>query len=151
MEFFPESFLKNRYLNKGYRLLVVLYRKWLALYVNKTTFNLEKLGSNYGGWFVPAATIKGNWIIYSGGIGSDTTFEEALIRRYGCMIFAFDPTPGAIDHVTKKKREDPNMQKFVFRPVGLWSENTTLKFYSPKTRGWTGSYSARNLHRRGRV
>jgi len=145
MKFFPDFFLKNRYLNKAYRIFVVIYRNLLELSVADSRVTLEKLGSNYGGWFVPTLQIRSDWIIYSGGIGQDTTFDEELIRRYGCKVFAFDPTPTAIEFVNQRKKNSEAMKNFVFSPIGLWSQDTILKFYAPRTRGWVGSYSARNL------
>jgi len=92
--------------------------------------DLKKLGSGYGGWVVPVNRVKSDWICYSGGVGEDTTFDEALINQCGCDVYAFDPTPKAIKYVEREKaRLGP---RFHFLNCGLWSSETTLRFHVPE-------------------
>ncbi len=102
---------------------------------------LEKIGSDYGGWIVPTALIRSDWICYSGGVGEDITFDLGLIERFGCSVFAFDPTPRAIAFVGATAADEP---RFHFLPVGLWSEEAALRFYAPRDRSHV-SYSVVNL------
>lgn len=104
---------------------------------------LEKLGSDYGGWIVPTAIITPAWIVYCGGVGEDITFDLALIERTGCTVHAFDPTPRAIAFVAAEARAVP---RFRFMPVGLWSEDTVLRFYAPRNPAHV-SHSVVNLQR----
>jgi FkbM family methyltransferase len=91
---------------------------------------LKKLGSDYGGWVAPVNRVKADWICYSGGIGEDTTFDEELIKRCGCQVWGFDPTPKAIQYVEReKKRLGP---RFHFLNCGLWSSEMTLRFHVPE-------------------
>jgi FkbM family methyltransferase len=90
---------------------------------------LEKIGSEYGGWTVPTTLIGSDWICYCGGVGEDITFDLGLIRRFGSRVFAFDPTPRAIAFAAREAAAEP---RFTFVPVGLWSEDTTLKFFAPR-------------------
>jgi FkbM family methyltransferase len=90
---------------------------------------LERLGSEYGGWVVPTALIESGWVCYCGGVGEDVTFDVALIERFGCDVYAFDPTPRAVVHAAQVARDEP---RFRFQPLGLWSEDTTLRFYAPR-------------------
>ena len=60
---------------------------------------LQRIGSEYGGWIVPTALLREDWICYCGGVGEDITFDLGLIERYGCTVHAFDPTPRAISFV----------------------------------------------------
>lgn len=106
---------------------------------------LERLGSDYGGWYAPVCDLTPDSIIYSAGIGLDITFDKALIERCGCSVFGFDPTPAAVDFVNTQFRDGLLPSKFYFEPVGLWDAETNLQFYAPKTRGWIGSFSALNL------
>ena len=68
---------------------------------------LQKIGSDYGGWIVPTAAVSGDWICYSGGVGEDISFDMGLIERFGCNVYAFDPTPRAIRYVRDRAREEP--------------------------------------------
>lgn len=89
----------------------------------------QRLGSAYGGWTVPADLITGDWICYCGGVGEDVTFDLELIRRFGCIVVACDPTPRAKAHVAKVATEE---RRFRFLPVGLWSGDAELRFYAPR-------------------
>ena len=41
---------------------------------------------------IPALMLIG----HSGGVGEDASFDLGIIERFGCSVFAFDPTPRAI-------------------------------------------------------
>ncbi|MFX0170793.1 MAG: FkbM family methyltransferase [Candidatus Hodarchaeota archaeon] len=91
--------------------------------------NLERIGSFYGGWMIPIDLLNENSICYCAGVGEDITFDLALIDRYSCQVFAFDPTPRAISYVEQKTSNIPNYQ---FYPIGLWTTQQKMRFYSPK-------------------
>ena len=113
---------------------------------------LEKLGTAYGGWTVPVETIKQDWICYCVGAGEDISFDCNLIERFDNDVYVFDPTPRAIRHVEElnnkiaqgeqmpiNNRSDvlytlpaDKLHKLHFYPWGVWSEDITQKFYSPK-------------------
>lgn len=93
--------------------------------------DLRRLGSTYGGWTIPTSLVSKGAICYCVGCGEDITFDLALIRQFGCDVFAFDPTPRAIDHV---RRAAGNIAEYHFQDVGVWSKEETLKFFAPKDR-----------------
>ncbi len=103
---------------------------------------VERLGSPYGGYWVPTALLAEDWLCVSGGVGEDTTFDDELLARSGCTIVAADPTDRAAAHVAA--RADDERGTFAFVPVGLWSEDTIVEFYPPKDPAHV-SYSAVNL------
>lgn len=103
------------------------YYCWQA--VRHSDLSLEKIGSDYGGWKVPVNMIRSDWVCYTGGVGEDITFDLGLIQRFGCQVLAFDPTPRAIKYV---EQHACNTANFRFTPVGLWSEEATLRFYAPR-------------------
>jgi FkbM family methyltransferase len=90
---------------------------------------LEKIGTAYGGWIVPTALIGPDWRCYCGGVGEDVSFDLGIIERFGCEVFAFDPTPRAIRFIDGLATAQP---RFHFMPVGLWSSDTVLRFYAPR-------------------
>jgi FkbM family methyltransferase len=111
--------------------------------VPPAALGLQKIGSGYGGWVVPTALIDETWTCYCGGVGEDITFDLGLIDRFGCRVFAFDPTPRAVAHVAAVAAEEP---RFRFLPVGLWSEDSTLRFFAPRNPAHV-SHSVVNLQR----
>jgi FkbM family methyltransferase len=67
-------------------------------------------------------------IAYCAGAGEDITFDTALAEA-GCSVFTIDPTPRAIAHVEPIAARSPNLHLIA---VGLWSSDTTLRFYAPR-------------------
>ena len=106
-----------------------LRRRYARAIQPRPELTLEKLGTAYGGWVVPTTLIDGDWIVYDGGVGEDASFAVAMIERYGTSVFAFDPTPRAIAFV---EAQLGSQQRFRFLPVGLWSSDTTLRFWAPR-------------------
>jgi FkbM family methyltransferase len=106
---------------------------------------LTRLGNAYGGYVVPLDLIDSDWICYSGGLGEDISFELELIEATGCRVFGFDPIPRAAAYVKRAAAENPRLE---FRQVGLWSGDTTARFYAPTDSDHV-SHSIANLQRTG--
>lgn len=97
----------------------------------RPTDRLIRLGSSYGGWWIPETAATSGSTIISAGVGEDTSFDEELLAR-GCDVWALDPTPRAIAHVDR--RRDANAlptDRFTFLPIGLWSRDEVMRFYAP--------------------
>jgi len=86
---------------------------------------------------VPMEHIPRGAICYCAGVGEDVRFELFLIDTFGANVCTFDPTPRAIRFMETANRRD--LLRFV--PVGLWNEDTTLRFYAPENPAHV-SYSA---------
>jgi FkbM family methyltransferase len=98
------------------------------------------LGSGYGGWHV-VPDLDEDSIVYSAGIGDDSTFDLALIERFGCTVEGFDPTPvGRAEGEGLQERET----RFRFHPWGLWDTDATIDFYAPRNPDHA-SFSITNL------
>jgi FkbM family methyltransferase len=104
---------------------------------------LERHGTDYGGWLVPTGLLAESSVVYSGGVGEDASFDLALIERYGCTVWAFDPTPRAADYAATIAD-----RRFVFMPVGLWSSDSTQQFHAPERDEYV-SHSIADLHGTG--
>lgn len=68
-------------------------------------------------------------VCYSGGVGEELSFEIELLERYGCDVFAFDPTPRSQVFAAKAARERSGLH---FLPYGLWSSDGPRRFYAPR-------------------
>ena len=64
--------------------------------------DLEYLGTQYGGWFVPARLITSDWIVWSAGAGSDVSFDVELLRRFGARVRSFDPFRRHLDEALEQ-------------------------------------------------
>jgi FkbM family methyltransferase len=79
-------------------------------------------------WRIPADLLGPESICYCAGVGEDLEFEAELLTRFDSLVYAFDPTPRAIRFAEHRMKHEP---KFIFSPVGMWSEDTALRFYAP--------------------
>lgn len=107
--------------------------------------DLERLGSGYGGWIVPTSLLSQDSICWCAGVGEDITFDLAIIQRFGCHAWGIDPTPRAVRHVEIHAAHEPC---YHFIPVGLWSEDTTMRFFAPRDPSHV-SHSILNLQQTG--
>ena len=129
---------------------------------------MEKLGTNYGGWYVPLnMNLNENSIIYSGGVGEDMSFDLLMQQKYKSTIYLIDPTKKAIKHfeeikkfyINKEKitggiQKDyysciqtlkPNLDKFQYINIGLWNCKDTLKFYKQENPDYVSQSLIQNM------
>lgn len=125
---------------KRYKHRKMLWHWLLRNDVFSPEYTIVRYGSAYGGWHLPRELIKPDWIVYDFGVGRDISFAEAVLEQHGCAIHAFDPTPRAVAFM----KEQPPLG-FQFHPVGVWDEDTILKFWQPRFDDYA-SFSALNLH-----
>lgn len=119
----------------------------------ESTVPIERLGTPYGGWLIPQNLLTGNSVCYLVGAGEDISFDLEVSARYGCPVHIFDPTPRAIAHfellrnnlrrggrtpcATSPTGFYPDylpslVDRLYFHPVGIWNEDTTLRFFAPQ-------------------
>jgi len=93
--------------------------------------NLERLGSNYGGWYVPTEFSKSNnfeKFLISVGIGHDVTFDIELQNR-GFMVIAIDPLEESCNFA---RNSELDQAKAKIIKAGLWLNSGETRFYPPK-------------------
>jgi FkbM family methyltransferase len=103
--------------------------------------DIVMLGNPYGGYRVPSSLLNDRSICYLAGTGEDISFDLAIVERFGCKVYAFDPVPRAAAYVARAAAGEPRHH---FMPVGLWSSDTTLSFHAPAQPSFV-SHSATNL------
>jgi FkbM family methyltransferase len=106
--------------------------------------DLVRVGSRYGGWWVPRSVLTPGAIAYCAGAGEDVTFDLALLR-HGVRVTTFDPTPRSVTYVNSLRIED---KRFRFVPVGWWNDDTEIDVYAPRDPAHV-SYSALDLQGTG--
>jgi FkbM family methyltransferase len=134
--------------------------------INKT---MERLGTVYGGWYVPInMNLNENSIIYSGGVGEDMSFDILLTSKYNCNIFLIDPTIRAIKHFDEVKLyytkgqtftgniqndyykhikdSKPNLEHFIYINKGLWDCKTELNFYKQSNKNYVSQTLIENMY-----
>ncbi|MFV3410583.1 FkbM family methyltransferase [Bdellovibrio bacteriovorus] len=103
------------------------YDNFTGLKITKS-IDLIHLGSKNAKWVIPKEQLTKASICYCVGCGEDISFDLSLIEVFGCDVYAFDPTPRAIEYANKLAGKN---KKYHFYETGLWSHSDTLKFYTP--------------------
>lgn len=105
-----------------------IWPKLLSFYVEQSQVPCERFGSAYGGWTICPVGLNEKTIVYSLGIGEDITFDLDLIEKFGCQVFAFDPTPRSLEWL--KAQELPG--QFRWYGIGVANYDGTAEFYPPE-------------------
>jgi len=87
----------------------------------------EWYGNEYGGFYIYPKLLNKNSIIYSFGIGEDISFDKALIEKYNCNVYAFDPTPKSLNWIKSQKLPE----NFMFYDFGISSKSGLIDFHLP--------------------
>jgi FkbM family methyltransferase len=85
------------------------------------------MGSGECRWCICPDRLKNSSIVYSLGVGLDLGFDLGLITRFGCKVWAFDPTPISIRWVGSQQLP----QGFHFLPYGVATYDGTATFQLP--------------------
>jgi FkbM family methyltransferase len=88
---------------------------------------VQRLGSEYGGYFLDPSGLRQDAVVYSLGIGQDISFDLALIRQYGVTVNAFDPTPRVKTWIMSQNIPE----QFRFHDVGIAGFDGEATFYLP--------------------
>lgn len=103
--------------------------------------DMVRLGSEYGGWWIPVTGIGSDSICYLAGVGTDISFDQALIERTNCHAWGFDPTPKALDWFNQSVG---HLDNYTLLPFGFAGKSGELKFYAPANPDHV-SHSTKNL------
>jgi FkbM family methyltransferase len=145
-----------------------IHKKTFQLNVNYQPLdNPVKIATDYEEGFchLPKKLLHPGAVIYSFGAGEDIEVEIKLITQYGCEVHIFDPTPRSEKHIEYIKTqiragktayfsdnkksyqlEEKHLDKIHFYPIGIWKEDTTIKFYKPSNEKHV-SHSITNLQK----
>ena len=76
-------------------------------------------------------SLNENAIVYSLGILTDVAFDSYVANNFACEVYMYAPTPITIEFM----KQYENYPLFEFRAIGVWIEETSLKFHNPKYGG----------------
>ncbi|QTX05427.1 FkbM family methyltransferase [Agromyces archimandritae] len=107
--------------------------------------DLIRIGTDYGGWWIPEQLIDDSSICYLAGLGEDASFDLGLAQRFGCNVWSMDPTPRAIRYAAGLDHE-----LFHFADVGVWSHDTRQRFYAPQNTEYVSHSLFADHHRSDR-
>ncbi|MFC3095055.1 hypothetical protein [Alteromonas sediminis] len=85
--------------------------------------NFEK----YGNYFLDKRfPLNHESIVYSLGVLSNTSFDQAVANKHECPIYLYDPSIIATRHINRI-----NHPKFKFEQIGIWDKDEDMLFYTP--------------------
>lgn len=91
--------------------------------------NDEKVGSDYGGWWIATDGLKDKpLIVFSFGLGEDISFDTKIMQMYDCKVFGFDPTPKSIKYIESMNLDN----RFNLYKYALSNHNGILTFNLPE-------------------
>jgi len=103
---------------------------------------LARAGSAYGGWTYDSAEVDKFSIVYSVGLGEDTTFDETMMERYGLEVWGFDPTPKSIKYVQSNAKLA--VRQFHFTAEGLSTAEKQMVFTKPTNENHVSMHQGRD-------
>lgn len=114
----------------------------------KRGIELEKFGDERFGlqWTICPTGLNSKSVVYSAGIGGDISFEQALVKRFGCDIILCDPSPIAAKTMVLPENRIP---QFHFRPLAL-AGHTGHIGVSPQTDSKGETWFSRNAEDMGK-
>ncbi len=95
-------------------------------------FPFTVFGTDYGGWPVIDGSLTPQSVVYCFGIGTDISFDLAIIDNFGSTVDAFDPTPRCIAWL----QEQNLPAAFRFHDIGLSDKTEMLGFSAPPEDGF---------------
>jgi FkbM family methyltransferase len=93
-------------------------------------FSLQTLGApdSICKWTIHPTGLGPQSIVYSAGIGSDITFEHALVKNFHCDVVLIDPSPTGLKTMGLSENKIP---QFRFFPIGLTGQPGKLNLAPP--------------------
>jgi len=106
------------------------YRIFYGLLLSRR-FELATLGdTSYGvQWTIAPKFLDAKSVIYSGGVGEDISFEHALVKRFGCKIYLYDPSPTGVKTMARSENQIPQLH---YSQCGIAGRDGTLKMAPPQ-------------------
>src|SRR5439155_12486669 len=101
------------------RLRDLRYRLFYGLLLNRR-FELVTLCApgSICPWTICPTDLNASSIVYGGGIGSDISFEHELVKKFGCEIVLFDPSPSGVQTMSLPENKIPQFHYFQLALAG---------------------------------
>jgi FkbM family methyltransferase len=98
-----------------------------AFYLPEVRFPRLHLGNLGASFTINPDLLNQESVVYSFGVGTDISFDLALIQQFSIKVHAFDPTPRSISWISTQY----SPQAFHFLPYGLADFDGTATFDPP--------------------
>jgi len=102
-------------------------------FFKKDSLDLIRLGTSYGGWFLPENILRAadkKRVLVSGGLGHDVSFDKILLKN-GFEIIGLDPLSECCEFAIN---ELGNSNSVSIIKKGLWTSSGNKNFFPPKNK-----------------
>lgn len=115
------------------KLRYLRYRIFYDLLLSRG-FELKTLGNPAGicRWTICPTGLGAGSVVYSGGLGTDVSFEHDLVKQFGCDLVLYDPSPAGQQTMSLAENRIPQFHYF---PVALAGHSGKLSLSEPSP-GW---------------
>jgi FkbM family methyltransferase len=100
-----------------------------------------------GVWNTETSSLNKDSTVYSFGIGHNAVWDEAMIQKFGCNVYAFDMTPEPIKWVAGHNFQP----QFIFHPYGISDFDGNAPFHLRKKPHWLMAEASLHLYPEGEV
>lgn len=141
------NFESGTLINRASKAAINRFNKWIRhanflyfldkerLITKRYQQKIPKINANHypaGNYFLDKRIALGKEsVVYSLGILTDISFDLFMANQFGCKVYMYDPTPVTVDFMKKYEAN----KHLLFRPIAVWTENGTIKFYESKFGG----------------
>lgn len=101
---------------------------------------VQRVGGD-SAWHIRADLLNDRSVVIAAGAGRDVSFELELVRRFGCRVFLFDPSPTGLATMAMPENQHPLLE---FIPQGLAEKSGRVSFRRPADER-EGSFSATDV------
>jgi len=91
---------------------------------------LKNVGTQYGGWTYDTSNLSADSMVYSIGLGEDTSWDEGIMKKHGLQVWGFDPTPKSLKFL--ESRQELRTDRFHLIAEGLATTKHKATFTMPK-------------------
>ena len=112
---------------------IIVSKIVLFSYQKNVPLELTRLGTNYGGWFIPENVLHAidkKRVLVSGGLGHDVSFDKILLEN-GFEIIGLDPLTECCDFARKELGDSKSVSII---EKGLWTNSGNIDFFPPKNK-----------------
>ena len=118
---FIERYLKiDLFFLSPRRLIIYMIEFFLLKNSNSNKFQ------HYGNYQLKKNMIPKNPIVYSGGVGTNISFDLEILKKHKGIVRLFDPTKSSINYINSLKK----IKNFNFYPYALYYKNKKVKLYT---------------------
>ena len=100
---------------------LIIYMIEFFLLKNSNSYKFQ----HYGNYQLKKNKIPKNPIVYSGGVGTNVSFDVEILKKHKGVVRLFDPTKSSINYINSLRK----IENLKFYPYALYYKNKKVKLY----------------------